>query len=131
MIDIAPLTTAVLFGGARLYAFGFAAFVFRALPVKTASKLLRLAFPHSYLFILATSTLAAGLVLSADPVSGVIFATIAVTTLFARQILMPAINAATDQGAKTRFKILHTLSVIVTLAHILGAGLVLLRLANG
>ena len=68
MIDIALLTTAFLFGGVMQYAFGFAVFVFSALPAKTASKLLRLAFQYFYLFILATSTLAAGLVLSADPV---------------------------------------------------------------
>jgi hypothetical protein len=131
MLEIALLTTALMFGGTVLYAFGFAAFVFTALPAQTAGPLIRRAFPHFYLFVLATSALAAGLSFSTDPVSGVILAVIAATTLLARQVLMPAINAATDQGAKRRFKTLHTLSVVVTLAHIAGAALVILRLANG
>jgi hypothetical protein len=131
MFEIALLTTALMFGGTVLHAFGFAAFVFTALPAETAGPLIRRAFPHFYLFVLATSALAAGLVISADPMSGVILATIAGTTLLARQILMPAINAATDQGAKRRFKILHTLSVLITLANIAGAALVILRLSNG
>ncbi len=131
MSDIALLTTALMFGGTVLYAFGFAAFVFRALPAETAGPLIRRAFPHFYLFVLATSALAASLSFFADPVSGLILATIAVTTLFARQILMPAINSATDKGAKTQFKTLHALSVIITLAHIGGAALVLLRLSSG
>lgn len=131
MFEIALLATALMFGGTILYAFGFAAFVFTALPAETAGPLIRRAFPHFYLFVFATSALAATLSFSADAISGVILAAIAVTTLFARQVLMPAINAATDQGAKARFKTLHTLSVIITLAHIVAAGIVLLRLAGG
>ena len=131
MFELALLTTALMFGGTVLYAFGFAAFVFTALPAETAGPLIRRAFPHFYLFVLATSALAAGLVSFTDTLASAILATIAVTTVLARQVLMPAINAATDQGAKKRFKILHTLSVIITLAHIAGAAFVILRLSNG
>jgi hypothetical protein len=131
MFEIALLTTALLFGGTVLYAFGFAAFVFSALPADTAGPLIRRAFPHFYLFVLGTSTLAAAFIIPRDAISSVILVTIAVTTLLARQILMSAINTATDQGAKTRFKILHTLSVLVTLAHISGTAFVLLRISNG
>lgn len=42
---------------------------------------------------------------------------------------MPAINAATDAGATQRFKVLHTLSVLITLVHIALAGWVLSRFA--
>ena len=42
---------------------------------------------------------------------------------------MPAINTATDTGAKGRFKALHGFSVAVTLAHIVLAGIVLARFA--
>lgn len=131
MFEIALLTTALMFGGTALYAFGFAAFVFTALPAETAGPLIRRAFPHFYLFVLATSALAAGLIFFTDPLSSTILATITVTTVLARQVLMPAINAATDQGAKKLFKVLHTLSVIITLAHIAGAAFVILRLSNG
>jgi hypothetical protein len=65
-----------------------------------------------------------------DPVSGGLLALIAVTTLYARQILMPAINRATDEGAKTRFKWLHGFSVLITLAHIVMAGVVIVRLSG-
>jgi hypothetical protein len=38
---------------------------------------------------------------------------------------MPAINAAADEDDWKRFKILHALSVAITLAHIVIAGVVL------
>ena len=43
------------------------------------------------------------------------------------QILMPAINAATDAGNKRRFGMLHGLSVVITLIHIVAAAYVLHR----
>ena len=64
------------------------------------------------------------------PVSAAILGAIAVTTLFARQVLMPAINRATDSGDKPRFKLLHTGSVLLTLAHIGAAGFVIMALAG-
>ena len=58
-------------------------------------------------------------------------ALIAATVLPTRQILMPAINRATDIGAKDRFKVLHGLSVVITLVHIALAGYVLTRFEGG
>lgn len=129
MIEVSLLVTALLFGGMVLYSFGFAAFVFTALPAETAGPLIRRAFPHFYLFVLVSSAIAALGAVSNDWIAAAILAAIAVTVVFARQVLMPAINAATDAGAKSRFKLLHTISVVITLAHIGGAGWVLLRLA--
>jgi hypothetical protein len=130
MVQITLLATALLFGGMVLYAFGFAAFIFSALPAASAGALIRRAFPWFYLFVLATSAFAAVLAAFGDPVSSGILAAIAVTTLFARQGLMPAINWATDCGARRRFQVLHTASVLITIAHIIGAGFVILRLAG-
>ena len=130
MIETALLTTALLFGGMVLYSFGFAAFVFNALPAEQAGPLIRRAFPHFYLFVLGTSLISAVLLLPSDLMSVLILSLIVATTLVARQILMPAINSATDSGQKRRFKLLHTLSVLITLAHISGAGGVLIRLAE-
>ena len=130
MFELSLLVTALLFGGMVLYSFGFAAFVFTALPANVAGPLIRRAFPHFYLFVLASSAVAVTVALAFDPVSSAILVAIAVTTILARQVLMPAINAATDQGAKTRFKVLHSLSVLITLAHIGAAALVLVRLAG-
>ena len=127
MTTAALLATALLFGGMVLYAFGFAAFLFTALPAEVAGPTIRRAFPHFYAFVMATATLAALLVWPTDPLGALFLAAIAVTTLPTRQILMPAINTATDRGLKTRFQWLHGLSVVVTLAPIAPAGLVLAR----
>ena len=129
MVEFSILVTALLFGGTVLFSFGFAAFVFTALPAETAGPLIRRAFPHFYLFVLAASLIAVLGTVSNDWISAGIMAAIAATVIFARQVLMPAINAATDAGAKSRFKTLHSISVLITLAHIAGAAWVLLRLA--
>ncbi len=125
--SVALLTTALLFGAMVLYSFGFAAFLFTALPGPVAGTTLRRAFPHFYLFVLITAAVAAALLWPNDPAGAALLAAIALTTLPARQMLMPAINTATDTGAKTRFKVLHSLSVLITLAHIGAAGFVLTR----
>ena len=56
-------------------------------------------------------------------------AAVAVTTVPARQLLMRAINRATDAGLRQRFKWLHGLSVAVTVGHIGATGWLLARLA--
>jgi len=130
MDTIALLVTALLFGGMTLYSFGFAAFVFSALPADTAGPLIRRAFPHFYLFVLACSVVAGVLLMLQDWIGAAIMTAVALSTIYARQILMPAINAATDAGRTTRFKWLHGLSVAITLAHILATGAVLIRMAG-
>jgi hypothetical protein len=124
---LALLTTALLFGGMVLFAFGFAAFLFSALPTDVARKTIRRAFPHFYLFVIATALPAALLTGSRDVLSAGLLACIAVTTVLARQVLMPAINRATDSGAKARFNRLHAGSVVLTLLHIGLAGIALAR----
>jgi hypothetical protein len=130
MLTFALLTTALLFGGMVLFAFGFAAFLFTALPPEVAGPTIRRAFPHFYLFVMAIAALAAGLLTRHDPTGAALLALIAMTTLPTRQMLMPAINRATDEGLKTRFRNLHGLSVVITLAHIGVAGYVLVRFLN-
>jgi hypothetical protein len=127
----ALLATALLFGGMVLYSFGFAAFLFTALPAETAGATIRRAFPHFYLFVMGCAGLAAGLLWPSDPFGAGVLAAVALTTLPTRQQLMPAINRATDSGAQTRFKWLHGLSVLITLVHIALAGWVLVRIAGG
>ena len=130
MLILATLTTALLFGGMVLYSFGFAAFLFTALPPDVAGRTIRRAFPIFYLFVLGCSTTAA-VVLWARHLPGAgLLALVAVTVLPTRQLLMPAINRATDTGAKGRFKMLHGLSVAITLAHIALTGTVMARLAG-
>lgn len=125
MITAALLATALLFGGTILYSFGFAAFLFTALPPETAGPTIRRAFPHFYLFVLGTAALAAGLLWPLDPSLSLALGGVAVSVLPTRQILMPAINRATDAQAKSAFRWLHGLSVAITLSHIAIAGFVL------
>lgn len=130
-ISAAMITAALLFGGMVLYSFGFAAFLFTSLPPDDAGALLRRAFPHFYLWVVATAAVAALLQIGGDPVSLALLAAVAVTTLPTRQVLMPAINAATDRGDKRGFNRLHGLSVVITLVHIGAVGYVLLRFLPG
>ena len=127
MLVPALVATSLLFGGMVLYSFGFAAFLFTALPAKLAGPTIRRAFPHFYMFVMLSATAAAGLVRAYDAAAAGLLALIAVTTLPARQMLMPAINRATDAGARARFKWLHGLSVAITLVHIGLAGLAMTR----
>ena len=130
MAEVALLTIALLFGGTVLFSFGFAAFVFTSLPAETAGPLIRKAFPHFYLFVFFTSALGCALSLAFDLTSTLILGTIALTTVIARQIVTPAVNAATDLGAKGRFKALHSLSVLITLLHIALAGIGIIRIGG-
>lgn len=131
MLILAILMTALLFGGMVLYSFGFAAFLFTALPADVAGPTIRRAFPMFYIFVLGTAAVAAALLWPADPLAAGLLALIAAKVLPTRQILMPSINRATDIGAKDRFKVLHGLSVVITLVHIALAGYVLTRFAGG
>ena len=130
MTELALLSTALLFGGTVLFSFGFAAFVFTSLPAETAGPLIRKAFPHFYLFVFFTSALGCALSLAFDLTSALILGTIALTTVIARQIVTPAVNVATDLGAKGRFKALHSLSVLITLLHIALAGIGIIRIGG-
>ena len=123
----ALLMTAFLFGGMVLYSFGFAAFLFTALPPETAGATIRNAFPWFYLFVIVIASAAALLSFPSDPFAAAMLGLIALTTVPTRQWLMPAINAATDSGNKSRFKALHGASVIITLVHIALAGWALVR----
>ena len=120
--SLAILSTALLFGGMTLYSFGFAAFVFHALPAATAGPTLRKAFPWFYGFVIVTASLAAAFWWFTATLPALCLLAVAFTALLARQILMPAINAATDAGQRQRFKWLHGLSVVITLGHIAATG---------
>lgn len=125
---IALLLTAFLFGGMLLYSFGFAAFVFTALPADQAGRLLRKAFPFFYAWCVLASIAAAIPFYFIDTLSALVLLAIAATTIPARQILMPAINAAMDTGNKSLFGVLHSVSVALTVLQIGGVGFCLTRL---
>ena len=124
------LLTAALFGGMLLFAAALAAFLFAVLPVTEARRVIRRAFPPFYLLVMGTSALAAVSATFVDATAALALGAIALSVLPTRQMLMPAINRATDAGQRSRFARLHGLSVGVTLTHIGVAGWVLARLAG-
>jgi hypothetical protein len=128
-LTIALLATALLFGGMTLFSLGFAAVLFHALPAADARTVLRKTFPWFYLFVIAAAAVAAVFWWPHDPVAAGLMLGVAVTTVGARQLLMPAINRATDAGQRQRFQWLHSLSVAVTLAHIGACGWLLAQTA--
>lgn len=62
------------------------------------------------------------------PAFAAVIAAVAPSTVPVRQQLMPAINRATDAGLRQRFKWLHGLPVVITLAHIAATGWLLVAL---
>jgi Domain of unknown function (DUF4149) len=125
----ALLSTALLFGGMTLYSFGFAPMVFSALKADVAGGLLRKAFPHYYLFVLITAMVAAVSLSGLDTVGAALMTATAVIALIARQVLMPAINAARDSGAKRHFDRLHGVSVALNMVQLVAVVWVLVRLS--
>ena len=125
----ALLTSSLLFGGMLFFSASFAAFLLKSLPPAEARVLIRKAFPSFYIFVMIASLIAASLALASSLFSASILVLIALSTLPTRQILMPAINAATDAKLKQRFLVLHGLSVVITLTHIVVLGIVIVDLA--
>ena len=125
MEHISLLITAFLFGGMLLFSVGFGPLVLKNLEGSIARLFIRNTFPHFYIFVLGSSFLAGATVFTASPAASVALLAIFFTTLPARQILMPAINTASDEGDRKKFKTLHALSVAITLAHIFISGAVL------
>jgi hypothetical protein len=123
--QIALLMTSFLFGGMMLFAVGFGPIVLKSLEGNVARLFIRNTFPHFYLFVLISSFLAAVTAFVFVPFASMALLAIFFSTIPARQILMPAINAAADDGDWKKFKLLHALSVAITLAHIVIAGVVL------
>lgn len=122
MYLLSILSVASLFGGMLLFAGGFGTLAFKLLDKTTARSLIRNTFPYFYLYVLVNSGLAAVLSIYVNKLAFVLLALIFVTTIPNRQFLMPAINNAADTGNKKKWGILHGLSVIITLAHIVLAG---------
>ena len=116
------LLTATLFGGMVFFSFGFAPVLFAQLPMEKVRPLLRGTFPYYYLAVIGLSAVTAALAYFTSPLAATLIALICVSTLYARQILMGQINAATDRGDQPAFKRLHGLSVVVQLVQIGLAG---------
>ena len=125
---LAAVATAILLGGMVYFAGVFAPVVFRNLPADVAGGLIRRVFPVYYLVGLVLAALAGVVALPGRPVEGAVLLAVAVGFLFARQVLMPRINAARDSGADARFSRLHRFSVAINMVQLLAAAVVLVTL---
>lgn len=119
---IVGLLNACLFGGMCFFSFGFAPVLFKQLPVADARPLLRGTFPYYYLVVIGLSGVTALVTLSQSLLAAVLVALIFVSTVVARQKLMPMINKASDTDDKSQFRKLHGLSVIIQLVQIVLSG---------
>lgn len=132
---VSLLVCAALFGGMLLFSFGFAPFVFAVQPPDEAGRMLRAAFPRYYLFVLACAAVAAVLLIPVAPGRAAGLAFVALSTVYARQVLMAQINDARDaqlsgaSGAKRRFAWLHGASVVLNMVQIAVAGWALVAFA--
>ncbi|WP_439100360.1 DUF4149 domain-containing protein [Congregibacter sp.] len=126
-LGAAQLTAAFLFGGTLLYSSSFAAFLFKTLPPDEAGALLRRAFESFYLWLIATASVAAVLLVNIDLIACAVLAVVALSTVPLRQQLMPAINRASDAEDRKQFNRLHMLSVVAGLTQIAAMAYVLLR----
>lgn len=118
MTSVALLMCAVLLGGMVFFSFGFAPVLFAQLDMDHVRPLLRGTFPYYYLAVIGVAALSAAVSWVVSTQASFLLAAIALSTLYARQILMHQINAATDRGDKRAFGRLHGLSVVIQLIQI-------------
>ena len=125
MSYIAVLVTSFLFGGMLLFSVGFGTLCFKFLEPSVARAFIRKTFPYFYGYVLVVTALIIlfGLKIS-NLTIGLAFS-IFVTTVPVGMFLMPAINKASDTKNKRTFVLLHTLSVLITLSHIIISAILL------
>jgi hypothetical protein len=131
---LAALAAALLVGGMLFFAAMVAPMVFKVLDEATAGRFIRRLFPVYYLGMCAFAGVAAVAAAFARPVDAAVLALVALGFVYARQVLMPRINAMRDRAlageaaADSRFQRLHGLSVWINGAQFLAATIVLARL---
>ena len=118
MATITLLLTATLFGGMVFFSFGFAPVLFKQLPMEQVRPLLRGTFPYYYLVVIVLSGVCAAAALTQSGLAAALLGLICVTTIYARQVLMGQINAATDRGDQKEFHRLHMASVVLQVVQI-------------
>lgn len=135
--SVALFATALLLGGMVMFAAVVAPLVFRVLEPVPAGRFLRQFFPLYYLYGAALAGAAAFAFVPLAWEAAIVMAVVASGFVFARQGLMPRINAyrdlelAGDHSAKKPFARLHGLSMVVNLAQMLLTAAVLVGFSLG
>jgi len=118
MDSVALLLSATLLGGMIFFSFGFAPVLFKQLPMEQVRPLLRGTFPYYYLVVIALSAITALAVFSQSILAAMLIGATCLSTIYARQMLMGQINAATDRGDQKAFHRLHMASVVIQVVQI-------------
>lgn len=118
MQTLALLLTAALFGGMVFFSFGYAPVLFKLLGLDKTRPILRGTFPYYYAVVIGVAALSALSAMAASMLAAALLGGIAASTIYARQVLMGQINAATDSGDEAGFKRLHGASVVLQLVQI-------------
>ena len=122
---IALLLTSFLFGGMLLFSAGFGTLSFKFLEAPVARAFIRKTFPYFYGYVLVISALIFLVCFKISNLTSALAFSIFITTIPTSRILMPAINKASDEKHKRNFVLLHTLSVLITLLHIIISAILL------
>ncbi|MCP1337668.1 DUF4149 domain-containing protein [Futiania mangrovi] len=126
----------LLLGGMVFFSAVVAPLVFVKLPEQEAARFIRALFPFYYLYGALTAAACAVLMFAVNITLAVVVALVAGLFVYARQVLMPQINAARDaeQGgdaaAGRRFRYLHRWSVTLNAVQLLGVLAALARVAG-
>ncbi len=117
--DAGLLALGVVLGGMGVFSFLVAPLAFRLLPEATAGKFVRGLFPWYYGFLILAALLAVVGSVGHGPVASKLMTVVLLLAVFARQWLMPRINAlrdrqlAGDAAAGKWFGRAHGLSVAI------------------
>ena len=118
---VAVVTLALTLGGMVFFAAITAPTVFATLDGASGARFLRRIFPRYYLYMALTSGIAGATVAKEDIFGGLAILGVCSLFVWARQLLMPAINRARDAEQEgdasqgERFKRLHRASVIINM----------------
>ena len=122
---ITLLLVSFLFGGMLLFSVGFGTLSFKFLEASVARAFIRKTFPYFYGYVLLVSALIGLFSLNISYLISALAFGIFITTIPTSRVLMPAINNASDKKQKRNFVLLHTLSVSITLLHIIVSAILL------
>ena len=122
---ITLLLTSFLFGGMLLFSVGFGTLSFKFLESSIARAFIRKTFPYFYGYVLFVSALIVLFSFNISNLTAALVFSIFITTIPTSRVLMPAINKASDTKQKRNFVLLHTLSVSITLLHIIISAILL------
>ena len=127
---IALLLTSFLFGGMLLFSVGFGTLSFKLLEAPVARMFIRKTFPYFYGYVLIISALIVLFSFSVSKLTAALAFCIFITTIPTSRVLMPAINRASGTKQKKTFLVLHTVSIFVTLLHIIISAVLLYLIFN-